>query len=197
MVSLRITSREQRICESFANRHKKTASVESNIATSTTPTPSVTLMTTSDPLDLARAHRHFAAACFNATWDLIDKAERTDDDDRRMVATCHASIYHWLERSDCTPQNLSIGYWQLARVYVLVGDAPAALAAARVSLGHSGELAPFYLAYAHEAVARAAVLGADLELAATHVAAAHELARHVTDVSSRDALLADLATISI
>ena len=65
--------------------------------------------------DIAAAHRHFAAHCFNSAWDLIEKADRSAEDDRLMVLLNQASIYHWLQRSDCNNQRLSIGYWQARR----------------------------------------------------------------------------------
>jgi hypothetical protein len=69
-------------------------------------------MSQNPPFDIAAAHKYFAAHCFNAVWDLIDKPERTLEDDRMMVALSQASIYHWQNRPDCEPRRLSVGYWQ-------------------------------------------------------------------------------------
>jgi|GEM_PF-2852069 hypothetical protein len=47
-------------------------------------------------------HRIFAAGLNGEVWALLDKeAGRTEDDDRRMIHTAHASLYHWLTRSEC------------------------------------------------------------------------------------------------
>lgn len=146
-------------------------------------------------LDLTLAHRHFAAGCFNATWALIDKPARTDDDNRLMLATCYASIYHWTQRPDCTAKNLSIGYWQLSRVHALLGEGAAATAAGDVCLTNSRELEPFYLGYAHEALARAAVASDNTELRDSHVAAARQLAATIADPDWRAALERDLDSI--
>ena len=83
-------------------------------------------------IDEAAAHRYFAAHCFNQAWDLIEKEDRSPEDDRLMVATSHASIYHWLERADCDSEKLSVGYWQLSRVLSLTGSADEALKAALI-----------------------------------------------------------------
>ena len=39
-------------------------------------------------------HRTFATSLFNLTWDLLDKADRTPEDDDRMVYAAHASRFH-------------------------------------------------------------------------------------------------------
>ena len=77
----------------------------------------------SPDFDLDAAHRHFSAACFNGVWELIDKPSRSPDEDRLMVSMCHASLYHWQQRPDCTSRSFSIGYWQLSRVYALLEQA--------------------------------------------------------------------------
>src|SRR5690606_36021962 len=131
--------------------------------------------------DLDSAHRYFAANCFNEAWDLLDKPGRTPEEERRMVALCHASIYHWLSRPDCTDRNLSIGYWQASRVEAAIGDAEQARRWGEVCLEYSQELAPFFLGYAHEALARSAMLAGDRETMEQHLAAAREQAALVEE----------------
>ena len=84
--------------------------------------------------DLATAHEHFSVACFNQVWGLIDKPNRTPAEDQEMVELCLASLWHWSQRDDCTPTNLSIGYWQASRVYALLGQAENAMQYARLCL---------------------------------------------------------------
>lgn len=55
-------------------------------------------------------HKKLSADCFNRTWELLDKKERTKEDDGRMTSLAHASLAHWRMREDCTDRNLSIGY---------------------------------------------------------------------------------------
>jgi hypothetical protein len=43
-------------------------------------------MSNNPSFDISAAHKYFAAHCFNAAWDLIDKPGRTAEDDRMMVA---------------------------------------------------------------------------------------------------------------
>jgi hypothetical protein len=49
-------------------------------------------MNTSPDFDRAAAHRFFAAACFNDTWTLLEKADRTADEDQIMLAQDLASL---------------------------------------------------------------------------------------------------------
>lgn len=150
----------------------------------------------SPTFDPALAHRHFAADCFNKTWELMRKPDRTIAENRMMLAMAHASIYHWSQRADCTPKNMSIGYWQASRVYALLNDPTHARAYAEVCLGFSGELEPFYCGYAYEALARADALAGNKEGAGTYLAAARNCAEQITDPSEREMLEKDLATIA-
>ncbi|WP_397568419.1 hypothetical protein [Schlesneria sp. T3-172] len=145
--------------------------------------------------DVAAAHRYFAAHCFNQAWDLIEKKERTPAEDQLMVALNQASIYHWQQRADCTSQNISIGYWQASRIQVVLGNAAEAIRHARICLSYSSSLAPFYLGYAHEALARSYRMAGELDNALQHLALATAMAEQVTERHDRELLVADLATI--
>ncbi|WP_418318774.1 hypothetical protein [Piscinibacter sakaiensis] len=152
-------------------------------------------MSPSPDFDLAAAHRFFAAECFNRAWTLMEQELRTAEDERLMVALNQASIYHWLQRPDCQPRNLSIGYWQASRIQVLLDRADEAVRHAEICLGYSSDLPPFYLAYAHEAMARAQALNNRLLPAAEHKQRALDLAQAIDKPDDRRALLDDLATL--
>jgi hypothetical protein len=145
--------------------------------------------------DIAAAHRHFAADCFNRTWDFVEKATRTPDEDEQMIGLAHASLWHWTQREDCTAQNLSVGYWQLSRVYALAGMTEQARRYGELCLRVSHDQAPFYLGYAHEALARAAMLAGDEEAAQIHLTAARRQLEAVLDDEERKLLQNDLDTI--
>ena len=145
--------------------------------------------------DLAAAHKYFAANCFNETWGIIDKADRTPEDDQMMIQTCQASLYHWSQREDITDQNRSVGYWQAARVYALVGQADIARQYGQWSLDSAKNEPPFYSGYAYEALARAEMAAGNKEAMADYLAKAKEQAAKVTDAESKKWLEKDLATI--
>lgn len=147
--------------------------------------------------DLAAAHKFFSATCFNRAWTYIEKPERTADDNEQMLALAHASVWHWRQREDCQPRNLSIGYWQLSRVYALIRHAERAAHYGELCLAVSTDEPPFFLAYAHEALARAAALQGDPRMMSEHLAEARRLGELVKDPEDRQLLLADLETISL
>ena len=148
--------------------------------------------------DLAAAHKHFAAHCFNAAWDLIDKAERTPEESEEMIQLSLASAWHWGQREDCTDANLSVSYWQVSRVYAILGEVENARKYGQLCLDISqGEdVGPFYLGYAYEALARAESAGGNRAEATTYLSAAKLTAEKVKDADSRKWLLDDLATIA-
>jgi len=40
-------------------------------------------------------HKKFAVALFNLTWSLLDKKDRTREEDDKMLNAAHASRFHW------------------------------------------------------------------------------------------------------
>jgi hypothetical protein len=133
--------------------------------------------------DLAAAHKYFAADCFNKAWDLIEKPDRTPEEDRLMVALNQASVFHWLNRADCTSENLSVGFWQASRIQALLGRADEARRQAETSLSYSHSLEPFYLGYAYEALARAEVMAGNLANGHEHLQSAK---LHAANVENKD-----------
>lgn len=140
----------------------------------------------------AEIHRRFSAEFFNATWGLLDRTERTADDDERMISLSHASLAHWRLRPDCTARHFAIGYWQLSRVYSVVRQPENARHYGLLSLAASEREPPFFVASAHEALARAAKLARDSATFSRHLAAARQLAERITDVDERKMLVDDL-----
>jgi hypothetical protein len=151
--------------------------------------------TSSPAFEPATAHRHFAVECFNRVWALIDKVDRTPDEDEAMVLCATASLWHWTQRPDCTARNLSIGHWQVSRVHALVGHGGSSMRHARRSLELAEGSPPFYVGYAHEACARAALVLGDVAIFRTHLEKARACATSVQDSHARDALERDLAEL--
>ncbi len=153
-------------------------------------------MTANAPkLDLALAHRHFSADCFNRTWTYLEKLERTAADDEAMILLAMASLWHWTQRPDCTDQNLSIGHWQIARVFALLGQGDNALRHALRCLDYAAGSPPFFVGYAHEAIARAALVSGDDVRFEDHLRQACELAALVDDTDERKQLQSDLEAL--
>lgn len=143
-----------------------------------------------------KTHSHFAAACFNAAWDDIDKEHRTEEDALRMLDAAHASLWHWRQRSDCTPENLAIGYWQLARVYALLQEANLARRYGLKSLELTPEGDCFNRAFAHEAIARAEGVAGNRDAMAQHLTLARQFADQIADEKDAAWVRQNLDTIS-
>ncbi len=143
--------------------------------------------------------RRRAADLFNLVWRLLEKPDRTLEDDETMVHAAHASRFYWGESG--TALNWARGDWQISRVYATLGRAEPALHHAgrclEQCLAHPGELEPFDLPYAYEALARAHGVAGDREQAAHFRALAEQLAERVEDADDREHLLDDLATLTL
>jgi hypothetical protein len=140
--------------------------------------------------------RKLAAALFNETWRLLDKADRTAEEDTLMVHCAHASRFHW--EAIGTASNRAVGEWQISRVYSVVSLGESALHHARLCMQYSATNAfrPFMNAYAHEAMARALSLS-DKVAARVHYQAALDLVPSIEDEEERKLLQSDLLTIKL
>ena len=147
--------------------------------------------------DLQAAHKFFSAECFNRAWDYIDKPVRTSAEDDRMLELSLASLWHWTQREDCTPTNLSVGYWQAARVYALRRQADPSRHYGKLSLeaAQTEGVLPFYRGYAFEALARAESVAGNLDEMEKYLVEAHQVAASLPDPEAKEQLLKDLTTI--
>ena len=112
-----------------------------------------------------------------------------------MVSMCHASLFHWQQRPDCTSRNLSIGYWQLSRVYAVLGQANNAREAAKSCSDFSKNEGAFLRGYAYEALARAEFLAGNDRAGEHFLGQARIQLTNVTDVAERGLLARDLETM--
>ena len=154
-------------------------------------------MSENSNFDKEAAHHYFAADCFNRTWELIDKPDRTPDEDEAMLHLSLASLWHWTQRADCTDQNMAVGYWQVARVYTLLRQVENARRYAQRSLEYAQEesVPPFYLGFAYEALARVESVAGERARMKAYLSLAYQAAEHITDMEEHKMLLTDLETI--
>jgi hypothetical protein len=141
------------------------------------------------------AERRLAKELFNRTWDLLSKKRRTADENEQMLNAAHASRYHWGVVG--RPLNRSIAEWQISRVYSALGRAePASYHGQRaLDIAVQHRLAPFYVAYGHEALARAAALNGNRSQRDSEIRSARKFGARVRDTDDRRMLEEDLATI--
>jgi hypothetical protein len=141
--------------------------------------------------------RMLAAQLFNETWRLMEKENRTKEDDDRMIHAAHASRYHWGQVPAATPAHLARGEWQISRVYtVLRRGEPALHHAQRVlDICQANGIGDWDLAFAYESLARACAVAGDAAQARQYTDQALAAVKEIADDEDRDLVLADLETI--
>ncbi|PEJ60617.1 MULTISPECIES: hypothetical protein [unclassified Bacillus (in: firmicutes)] len=142
-------------------------------------------------------HRQFAVSCFNKVWDLLELENRSPSETEEMVHLCHSSFWHWTKVEEHTPKNVSIGYWQLSRVYAVIGQGDTALDYAEkcIKISLEAELEPFYIAYAYEALSRACAKLSRVTESQAAKTKALEYTQLVKYEDSKELLMKDLETI--
>ena len=125
----------------------------------------------------------------------METEDRTLAQDDRMLHMAHASRYHWEQAG--TAVHLARGEWQCSRVYAVLGRAePARHHARRVlEICEENGIGDWDLAFAHEALARAAAVAGDHQATERHLADARRAAELIADPADRELLEGDLLTI--
>jgi len=144
-----------------------------------------------------KVHEKLAKECFNKTWELLEKTDRTPEEDNDMIHTVHASRYHWgvlVANQQGTELNLQRGEWQIARVYTVLEREEPALYHANLCLKitRDNNIEDFDLAFAHEALARASVLAGNKKDYEKHLKLANEVGEKIKDKGDRDYFFEDL-----
>jgi DNA-binding transcriptional MerR regulator len=147
----------------------------------------------------AETHRRLGIDLFNKTWTLLEKENRTRDDDDEMLHMTHASAYHWFHVG--TQANRARSEWQCSRVNAVLDRPEAALAHARRCLelveGAPEEMEQFDLPAAYEALARAHLVAGDLAEARRYRELGVEETEKIEDEDDRRMMEADFATIRV
>lgn len=140
-----------------------------------------------------KVHERLAKQIYGEVWALLDKPDRTEEEDERMVLAAHASTYHWLHAGGNVHRQR--GEWMLAHVHTVLGrDGPARHHARRclaLTEAFAGEMKDFDVAYAYEAVARAAALTEDGDRARHYRRLAEGQGARIADEEDRTIFLAD------
>lgn len=141
----------------------------------------------------SEANRFFAIQFNGKTWDLLEKPDRTPEEDELMVYSAHASCRHWLEVG--TGAHHQRGEWLIARVYAVLGIGEAALHHANRCLAlteqHADLMADFDWAYAYEGVARANAIAGNRDEALKYVELARKAGQTIADEDSKNIFFGD------
>lgn len=139
--------------------------------------------------------RKLAASLYNDTWTLMEKDDRTREDDEAMLHMTHASAHHW--RRVGKPENFARSEWQCSRVYAVLRRPEPCLHHAERCLDICQEngLGDFDLAFAYEALARGHAVAGAADRARAFTEHALAAAADIEEDHDRELLLADLETI--
>ena len=140
-------------------------------------------------------HKGIASQCFNAVWELLEKRDRSSEENETMIHLSHTSFWHWTQVPDHGADNISVGYWQLSRVYAAVGRYASAEEFGQRCVERSRNLDPFYLGYAYESLARAYAGLDERGRAKENLSKAQELLAKIQDKDSAEYLKQDLDEI--
>jgi hypothetical protein len=115
-----------------------------------------------DEDEVRRWHRRFAIELFNRSWDLLEQADRSPDEDAELLAAAFGSAYHW--RQVGTAENWALGDHQIAKAASAVGQPTLALDYARRALEEIelGRFGNWQIAAAYEGMARACAVAGDI-----------------------------------
>jgi hypothetical protein len=137
---------------------------------------------------VTQAHLHFAIDFHSQTWELMEKAERTPEDDERMENFAHASLAHW--RTAGTAVRRQRGEWLLARVYALLDQPQAALKhayrCAEIFHANLDEMQDFDTAFVYEGAARAHAIADDWKEAQRFMIKARDAGEKIADPEDRE-----------
>jgi hypothetical protein len=140
-------------------------------------------------------HRKLGVDLFNHVWSLLDKLDRSREEDDEMIHSAHASRYHWGQVGE--PVNFARGEWQISRVYAVLNRPEPALFHAIRSLDICTEnnIGDFDLAFAYEAVARACAVAGDRDRVDEYVALGKAAGEKIAEEEDRKLFFGDLGSI--
>ncbi len=143
------------------------------------------------------AHKKFAVDLFNLVWNLMDKKDRTKEEDDKMVHAAHASRYHWGEIG--TPLELERGEWQISRAYSTLNRPQQALYHAKRCLEtcQTNNIKDFDIAFAYEAIARAHAIAGQKSECEKYLKLAREAGEQIKEKGDRNYFFSELKAINI
>lgn len=134
---------------------------------------------------------------FNKTWNLIEKENRTPEEDELMLHYAHASRLHW-ELSECPKVNIQRGDWMVAKIYCLLKRPKSALIYAKFCLDNTEDptkdnnFKDFDVAYGNEMMARSNACANDKEEFEKYFKLAKEAGEKISDKGDKYFFVNDL-----
>ncbi|MEY2399022.1 MAG: hypothetical protein QOJ00_2196 [Actinomycetota bacterium] len=147
--------------------------------------------------DEKEAHQYFAIETFNGAWELIDKTDRTPDDDAEMLQRAFTSRWHWGFVGGA--EQWATGDWQIAHVASLLGYGWMAQVYARRAFAtcENEGWTDWRRASMLEGMARAAAAAGDEVEFAKYYALAQQAVAAIVDPEDRELIASQLATVPV
>lgn len=143
------------------------------------------------------AHRHFGVELNNETWRVLAAGGpgdgATDEEREEFLYGAYASLYHWTQTPTATIANRARGEHLVSRAATAVGRFELGMRHANRCLelceADPEAVEDWDLAFAHEAIARAAAGAGDMETARRHHRTARTLGAAIAEQGDRDVFI--------
>lgn len=136
-------------------------------------------------------HKYLGIELNNLVWKYLDKDNRTEQENNKMINAAHASLYHWSEVGK--PENFARGEWLVSHVYSVLNRPEPALYHAKncMNITKESDLVDFDLAYAYEAMARAYAANENKKEYDKYIKLAEEAGNKIKEVEDRKIFFSD------
>lgn len=142
-----------------------------------------------------QAHAYFGVKFNNAIFPLLEKENRTKEEDLHLLNLAHAAMLHWQNNPKHTIVNMQRAQYMLACAYTFTQHKALALQYANLCFEttqqHLSAMQDFDIAYAHLSLARALALNKN-EKAKANKLIAIELGNKLTNEGDKKYFLADI-----
>ena len=136
---------------------------------------------------LEEAQTKFAKMTKSRVWELLEKPDRSSQENDEMVHAAHASLYHWMHTG--TGVHRQRGAWMIARVQTVLGNGDEAVRYAlrclELTEKHADEMQDFDVAFAYEGVGRAYALAGKKKKAEEYIKLAEEVGGKIENGQDR------------
>lgn len=142
---------------------------------------------------LDEAHKYFAQATNGRVWELLQKPNRSSEENDEMLHTAHACSYHWQVVG--TAVHRQRGEWLISHVHVILGHGNEALRHAQrcfeITEANRNLMQDFDIAYAFEGIARAQAMLGDHRIAEEFLVLAQQAGSAIADEEDRSIFMGD------
>ena len=150
-------------------------------------------MNESKTYSLEEAHLYFAKMLNGKVWELLQKPDRSKQEDELMTYSAYASGFHWLMAG--TGMHHQRAEWLIAHVYTELGETESALRHATRCYELTKEfedlMKDFDRAYAYECLARANALAGNREEAVKYIQLAEKSGQVIENDEDKGIFLGD------